>query len=345
MTKVAFFYANGTASPGPFGLVNWLQELSNDIGEQLGLITRKLGTVAGLNGRTATWQDLSPQNDPFPSLLDPNIFEAKKIAYPAAQFPMGISIDVGIYNTVQAINALPSGQPWAVGGYSQGAAVMSSILNLTKAGGSLAGRASTFLGGVMFGNPRRQIDYRGSVGGTWSGAWNVANSTTGGGGSFPATGNYARLTNCDPLKWIEFAEIDDVFTAVNPTANAIGSGWVQANASFINLGQSALQTYLSSNPGQTIVDAVNAAFALGGVSIQFVDAVGQTLTSPGNGHVAFPWRPPPGDPDNGLTSFQIAIKFLENAASAYATAPILLPTQPAAPSSAGWSPTLIPPAA
>ena len=54
---------------------------------------------------------------------------------------------------------------------------------------------------------------------------------------------------------------------------------------------------------------------------------------------------PEGDPDNGLTSYQIALKFLTAKANEYAVAPILLPSEPSSISGAGWSTALIPPAA
>ena len=65
----------------------------------------------------------------------------------------------------------------------------------------------------------------------------------------------------------------------------------------------------------------------------------------GNGHTAYPFMPPEGDPDNGLTSYQIALKFLTAKANEYAVAPILLPSEPSSISGAGWSTALIPPAA
>ena len=65
----------------------------------------------------------------------------------------------------------------------------------------------------------------------------------------------------------------------------------------------------------------------------------------GNGHTTYPFVPPFGDPDNGLTAYQIALKFLTAKANEYATAPILLPSTPTSTTSAGWSTTLVPPAA
>lgn len=336
MSKVAFFYCNGTASVGPFGLLNLVGELLQNIG----LSPRKMYTVAGLHGRTAVWQDLSPQNDPFCQLLDPNIFDARKIIYPQAAFPMDLSMDTGISTVINSINDLPAGTKFMLGGFSQGAAVMSSVYNEIRAG-SLTSRNSDFLGGVMFGNCRRQVDYRGSVGGTWSGALDVPGSTTGGHGVFPATGPYARLTNCEPSRWIEFVYYGDVAAAVGDTP--AGSTLTAIMDSVTGLGRSDIVGNIFT--AWTNGAAAKAALEANTVALDAVDATGLAFKAEGGGHVSYPWFPPPGNPDNGLTAYQIAIRFLETKALESAKAPVLLPSQPSTPSNAGWSTTLIPPAA
>ena len=331
--KVAFFYLHGTDP-----LIARVGQIVGDVFSQprLGLLT-----VPGINGITATWQDGSPRNDCFPNLLDPNIFEAKKIGYPALGFPMSVSLGIGITNLRNAIGALPSGQRWMVGGYSQGAAAASQILRDIATGGVLASRASTFLGGAVFGNPRRPGgNYRGEVGGTWSGAWDDPGSTTGGHGSFPTTGTYSRLTNaeCDPTKWIELTEEGDIFSSTGDTPRGIN--WTEGNAAFIDLLN--LPAILAAIDG--FAD-IQAAFDLGGALEDFTDFVGRAFQIGGNGHAAYPWRPPPGDPAGGMTSYQIAASWLTGKANAYAVAPDVLPAVPTATSTSGWTTTLIPPAA
>ena len=295
-------------------------------------------TVPGLNGITATWLDGAPRNDCFPNLLDPNIFDAKKVGYPALGIPMGVSLGIGVANLVKAINDLPKGQRFMIGGYSQGAAAASSVETMLRPGGSLSAKASLYLGGCVFGNPRRQGgNYRGEVGGTWSGSWDDPGSTTGGHGSFPTTGPYPRLTNCNPTKWVEFTEYGDIFSSTGDTAT--GLGWTNGNAAFIEfLNIPAVLAALISLP------AVKAAADYGGLVTEFTDFVGKVFGIGGNGHAAYPWRPPPGNPDSGLTSYQIADKWLTGKANAYAVAPILLPESPISASTAGWTTTLIPPA-
>ncbi len=338
--KVAFFYANGTASLGPFGLLDFVGKSVKQLAESLGAPRTVAPIVAGMHGMTASWEGVLPQNDPFCQLLDPTIFDARKIAYPAATIPIGASMAVGIANTMSAINALPAGTPWTVGGFSQGAAVMSSIYNEVRSG-SLTSRANSFLGGVCFGNPRRQLNYRGSVGGTWSGAIGTAGSTTGGHGAFPTTGEYARLTGCEPAKWIEFVHPGDIFSAVgDSTLEAAWTNFLQGGTA---LATPELLDFLFwdfwNAPAMFGMIGDNSAEAL------FTDAVGTQWMQGGGGHVAYPFVPPQGNPDGDLTAYQIAIKFLETRAQEWATAPIALPDTPISSADAGWSTTLIPPAA
>jgi hypothetical protein len=371
MPKVSFFYANGTAY-----LVNLIElgfSVNNAGIVRIGnkvvspVASKGYATVAGLNGRTATW-DGGPENDPFPFLLDPDVWDAVKISYPAAALGIGPSIDYGVDQTVKAIRALPPGTPFALGGYSQGAAVMSGVYNQIKVStGALYSRRNEFLGGVMFGNPRRQINHRGEIGGTWSGYWDDPNkgtanaATSGGHGSFPATGPYARLSGADPTKWIEFTAPDDIFSSVGDTAD--GQAWSTGN-DFI-LGKSRPQIagqFLTQalagilGMSNTTWTAVNKAFSLGGVENFFLDAVGQIFTMSGAGHVTYPILGPPTSTGTFTTNstvkdgktyltpvgdscYQIALRWLEGKATAWATAPVVLGTN-----STGWSTTLVPPA-
>lgn len=353
MSKVAFFYCCGTVSTtADFSDASGLEY------NQPGTGSEDFSVISGLNGLTALWNG-APTYDPFPMLLDPEIFEPrKKIAYKASSTgftgyflnpelrTMGQSIEDGITKVVAEITSLPAGQKFMLGGFSQGAAVMSGCYQLgLKPGttGVLESYRDRFLGYTGFGNPRRQVNYRGSVGGTWSGAFDIPGSSTGGHGSFPSTGPYARLTNCEPLKWIDFANEDDIITSVGDSAQ--GQGWVAGNNVFLGTATATdWLTYLASLP--VIAAAVTASMSFAnGVVPNVYDAVGNLIAISGMGHVTYPLVPPPGNPDNNLTSYQIAIKFLTAKANEYAVAPIVLPSLPSAPSSAGWSTTLVPPAA
>lgn len=343
MTKVVFLYTVGTSY------------LTAQMAKAADLAPTVPGSgdqalVAGLNGVTALWGG-GPPADPFASLLDPNIFDAKKLFYPAAGLGMGASIDAGIQNVINEINNLPAGQKFCLGGYSQGAAVMSGVYNELRSG-SLTSRNADMIGAVMFGNPRRQVNYRGdpAVGGTWSGGFNVPGSTTGGHGSFPATGPYARLSGCEQSRWIEFAAPGDIITAVSTTGGNIieqniGNDWVAGNNVF--LGSASLQQWATYLLGTgAIIASSLIAIGTATVAIPMTDAAGKVFNwLPGNGHTTYAWVPPVGNPQGALTAYQCALAFLTAKANEYATAPILLPSTPTSTTSAGWSTTLVPPAA
>lgn len=319
--KITFFYCTGTAyslsilnnalKVGLGGQIFWGDPSVNP--DKLAQVT---SYVAGLDGKTYPW-DGSVFNDPFPFMLDTAVWEAVRVPYADAGFTvlsngqllggMGASIDDGVSKVMAKIIALPPGAPFAIGGYSQGAAVMSSIYNEIRSG-SLMSRASSFLGGVMFGNPRRQVNHRGEVGGTWSGAWDVPGSTSGGHGSFPATGPWARLSGCDGTKWIEFAAPDDIITSTGDSST--GSFWTQGNDIMLSLlfsqffGQTALEAVLQTLvPGYTsqIISAIQAAFGVGGALNYLIDAAGTMGALSGAGHVIYPVLPPPDSNGNFST--------------------------------------------
>ena len=331
--KIAFFYCVGTS----YATAD-LAKASDLVFTQLGLADTAV--VAGLKNATRLWGGGPPQ-DPFPGFLDPEVFDAQKVFYPAATVGMGNSIDIGIANVVNLVNALPSGQMWMTGGYSQGAAVMAGVMLATKSGGALASRASTYLGGVNFGNPRRATNYRGEVGGTWSGAFDVPGSTTGGHGAFPTTGPYRRLvaSECDAQKWIDFTGPDDIFSSVGDSVQ--GLAWTAGTDIFLGTTD-PLEWLLYLASGAVIAVSAAATILFGAGSTSYTDAAGKTLTQGGRGHVLYPYIPPVGNPDGTLTSYQIALKWLESKAAAYSVAPVIIPSSS---STAGWSTTLVPPAA
>ena len=295
MPKPAFFYATGTAF----------------FTEIMGL---KISPIGGGSTLTASWQGRSYfwdgyiTNDPFWMLLDPQRWDSRKIEYPAATFPMGLSIDIGVDMVVEQINALPSGTPFALGGYSQGAAVMSKVYREIT-GGSLTGRASSFKGGVMFGNPMLQKDFT-APGVTWSGSWDDQGSTTGGSGCFPD-----RLSNCEYGKWREYVNVQEIITACGDSP--LGQGFRSAAGIF--LGKPG-----GLGSGNSLLNILNPFMYAGIIAGFNVGAYG---------HVGYPIFPPlsvvgetfpPGTP----TSFEMALTFLEELAVEVNASPILPITDP-----------------
>ena len=328
MSRVVFFYFNGTAPL--FLAVQQALNYASGADKPLGILT-----VPGIGFNTA-WVDGEIRNDPFTSLLDPNIFEAYHVFYPAIAIPFALSANAGIAKLTALINRLPDGQKYMVGGYSQGAVVAGTVYSRIKSGQLGTKAANNFLGGVCFGSPIRQQDFRGEVGGTWSGSWDIINSGTGGHGQFSPTGTFPRLTGCDPTKWIEFAEYDDIITSTGDSAS--GLNWTAASDVFNDI------TNIFNLPAQlgAVLADVGKATGVADKRMTHTDAAGKVFTIPGNGHTAYPWRPPPGDPDNGLTSYQIAVKWLTKKATESGAGPILMPSNPTGTSSTtvGWTTTL-----
>ena len=110
MSRPVFLYATGTAF------------FINVLGAPIGAIG---GAEQSITYQDKVYRCSRITDDPFWTMLDPQVWDSRKINYPAALWPMGPSIDTGVSMTVAAINNLPSGTPFCLGGYSQGAAVMS----------------------------------------------------------------------------------------------------------------------------------------------------------------------------------------------------------------------------
>jgi len=331
MTKPHFFYATGTA---------YMLALLDRGFKMLGASKTPV-VAAGIDGRTAIWDGLVP-NDPFPTMLDPDLWDVTKIGYPAAGFPMAWSVGVGVTKTINAIRALPPGTPFALGGMSQGAAVMSQVYReiLTGSrGGLLTNWAPGFLGGTVFGNPCREVN-RTWPGGLWSGAFNDGSPTSGASGShgsFPASW---RLSGTED-KWWEFVNIGDVFAAVGD--DSIGAKWTALNGDLLNTNVIELLELLAQaiKPGVQSAEAAFAAISSVTGSRNFTDAVGTVFSGSGGGHVAYAWEPPPFYAAGTSTSCQIALSYLKSLAQSVAVAPIIVPTT----TTAAWSTTLTPPAA
>lgn len=327
--KVAFFYTVGTSY-----LINIFPQGINRSPLFTAAPSVNRAVVAGLNGATAVW-DGGPPGDPFPTLLDPNIFDCYKIGYLAAAVPMNVSIDDGVSRVIAAINGLPAGQPFCLGGYSQGAAVMSVAARqglLPGTSGALSGRAGDFLGAVTFGNPMRATNHRGAIGGSWSGGWDIPGSTTGGHGSFPLDGPYPRMSWA-PDNWVDFAYPGEV---INSTGDSdLGQRWSYANGIFTNGNPLVFFANILNLP---VWLAVKEAFDFAGQSLTFVGGDGVSFNwLTGMGHTAYAFMPP-FDIGGTKTMYQLALEWLTGLANQFAVSPILVGAN------SGWSTTLIPPA-
>lgn len=376
--KVNFYYCNGTSYVlnSLFGL-----GFSVDVSGTFRLGDKVLnpntsvliGTIVGQNGKTYT-SDLAPRNDPFPSMLDPDVWNATKVTYPASMIGIANSVDVGVNNVIGLIQKTPPGQPFGLGGYSQGALVMSQCLKeIQNPGGRLYSRRGDFIGGVMFGNPSRKTNFRGPIGGTFSGSPEVPGSTTGAHGVMPQTGKYARLNtelNGIESKWVDFTAPGDVVSNVSGSDGdgSIGS-YFSATAQtvfstpFTLLPLGFMLTQLAASAvgiSAPMVAATQQMLSFAGEVKNFIDVTGVYGGVPGGGHVTYPiWPPSNNDgsytgllsssfidgttyyaPAPGMKScFQMALDWLDSKAREWATAPVVLSSD-----YTGWSPTLAPPA-
>lgn len=367
--KPIFYYATGTAF-----MPALVQQGINFVVEYFPIgASDDIFYVPGLDGKIAPFTG-GITNDPFPVLLKSDLWDTIKVPYPASAFPMDQSIKTGVDWIVNEITTkLPKGAPWGVGGQSQGAAVASYIYREIGIGGRLYDWRQGFLTGCCFGNPMRQVNYT-NPWSSYSGAFDVPGSTSGGHGSFPAS---YRLTNCNQNNWIEFTNPAEVITGVGDSP--AGVWWQAANGAFL------LQTIITPGaPGSFLFNALELLLGVG-VSVassllsaafnqffpsftQFnsipnffevlqravdpgfpgyfgpgpvTDAIGQTVQLPGGGHTAYAALPPYGY-SGTETAYQLAIKHLNSLALQFATSPSVLPPTS---STAGWSTSLIPPAA
>lgn len=286
--------------------------------------------IKGVNNDFYYWGSFP--NDVFPDLLSSTLWETKRVPFPASGIFIGPSIEVGVEWVIADILTTPVGTPFAMGGYSQGAAVMSRVYQETRSG-RLTDRRHDLRAMVTFGNPMREAGhtYPGSSG--YSGSDTVGD-TTGGHGTFPSAEmcallpyvkRFARLQDTDSFIW-DFTMPNEVISGVGDSADGI----------FLQL-----QTMIGLQPvpvlallglpkmgdlwslfGQGLENGlVRAQRLIRGVVqdttglIQVIDPkTGDVGYIPGGGHAMYPSFPPPNAdgsiPSSGDTCYQIAARYI-----------------------------------
>lgn len=287
--KPTFFYATGTA---------YILDL---FGKGVGQIGGGGNfAVHGLDDQVFYW-DGAPTNDPFWKMVDSSLWNAKKIEFADAALPMNVSIAEGVQRTIDMINDTPGA--FVLGGYSQGAAVMSRVYDEIRSG-SLRHRRADLLAGVTFGNPCREAGH------LWPGAepvggWDDPDNLLSH-GCFPLS---MRLKNTEDLWW-DFANENEVITSVIDSVT--GLDWVSLVGVFISGFQgNDIAAFIASQLSQLRLNVLGDVINL---LTQEIGGVGA------EGHVNYPLEPPPGDPENGLTSYQIALQYLRDVGQKYKTA-------------------------
>jgi hypothetical protein len=175
----------------------------------------------------------------LPALIDTTLCTLQQISYPASAVPMGTSVQQGVTALTAAIHNLQSGQQFILAGYSQGAAVISLVLNEILSG-SLTAYQSQFLGGVTFGNICRQPG-------------KVAPVQTDPGGQGAWSSN---LLTATPSKWWDFAMALDAATTV-PYLTTFGADLNSAFDLFMGrfTGGNLITFLLMNLDGSIVIDA------------------------------------------------------------------------------------------
>jgi hypothetical protein len=132
------------------------------------------------------------------ALIDTSVCTIQQVQWPDALFPLGASVEQGVVALTNAIMSTTG--PFILVAYSQGGAVVSSVLEQLQSG-TLTGQASRLLFGVTFGSITRQ-----------PGKVAPVQTDPGGGGAWGA----AQLTTT-PTNWWDFALPGDIATTLTNT--------------------------------------------------------------------------------------------------------------------------------
>lgn len=288
--------------------------------------------VKGLDGAVISWEGGIP-GDPFPKLLEPTLWNYERVQYPAQGLLAGLSVEAGVDYIISQVTQTPIGTPFAVGGYSQGAAVASRIYNECRQG-RLADRRADLRAVVTFGNVMREQGHTFPGSSGYSGACDVPGDTRNGHGVFPKWESndyfgmltspfiqrFARLQNTEDLVWD--------FTMPNEVASGMGSSTFEGMFLQNLAGDGLRLTPLNLIAG-LVGAALNGVLAKLGewtaaplgipqdenLLVQIVDALtGAVEYWSGGGHVMYAFYPPPNSdgsiPTSGDTCYQLAAKYL-----------------------------------
>lgn len=331
MTLPVFYYANGTTWAWNYLGIQVNSSFSggslfgNPIGAQAAMSPIN---IKGLDGETFYWDSLIP-NDPFPQLLSNDLWQFERVPYPAQLLFMGPSIEIGVDWVINRILATPVGTPFALGGYSQGAAVMSRVYNECRQG-RLADRRADLRAVVTFGNPMREANHTWPASSGYSGAGDVDGSTRDGHGTFPAAedipattaGQYvrrfARLLNTDDLVW-DFTMPAEVISGVGSS----DEGKLLQQWTLAGLYQNPITALATTAQAMALWQEIGTKAIVGAVQdavtgvIKVQDAVtGALIPQTGGGHIMYPFYAPPNSdgsiPSSGDTCYQLAAKYLNS---------------------------------
>lgn len=286
--------------------------------------------VKGLDGKTVVFDTGTAGYDPFAQLLSPELWQYKNVPYPASALFMGPSVELGVRWVIDEIKKSPIGTPFALGGYSQGAAVMSRVYNECRQG-ELRDRRADLRAVVTFGNPMREQGHSFPSSSGYSGSCDIPGDTTTGHGTFPRweqndffglltnpyIQRFSRLHNTEDLFW-DFTMPNEVISGVGDSGDGMFLQQFTAN------GLRPIPLFALFDIAKAMGELWNRfGVAPAGVPqnelrhIQVVDAIsGATGYLAGGGHAMYPFYPPPNAdgsiPTSGDTCYQLAAKYLND---------------------------------
>lgn len=290
--------------------------------------------VKGLDGETFYWNGYL-NNDPFPLLLDEELWEYKRVPYPATALWAGPSVEFGVEWIIEDILKKPVGTPFGCGGYSQGAAVMSRLYQECRVG-RLRDRRADFRACVTWGNPMREQGHTWPGSSGYSGACDIPGDNTSGAGIFPSYSDidwaspyisrFVRLQNTEDLFWdftmtnevvSGFGFSDDGKAVRTFTRDGLRLMPLGAFASFVAASEALSRGGKTPATAPQGTDPDSPNFGV----YKVIDPVnGNVSYWPGGGHIMYPFSPPPNAdgtiPSSGDTCYQIGAKYLRTVGAA-----------------------------
>ena len=285
--------------------------------------------IKALDGQYVFWEG-GIVNDPFPYLLDSDLWHWKRVPYPASAAFMGPSIEAGVNWVVNDILSQPAGTSFALGGYSQGAAVMSRVYNEFRQG-RLAARREGLRAVVTFGNPMREQGHT-YPGGQYSGACDIPGDTSAGHGMFPQISDvddvfswyvnrFARLQNTEEMVW-DFTMPNELISGVGDSPDGQVMQRFATNglrliplAALFDIERVMGELWTQYGKAPAGVPQGTDPDGIGYQQVKVVNPVtGEVGYQPGGGHIMYPFFPPPNAdgsiPESGLTCYQLAAQYL-----------------------------------
>lgn len=214
------------------------------------------------------------------------------VDYPAAVYPMGKSVDVGITNLVAAIKATTG--KFAFAGYSQGALVTSTVWRDHILTGELHDRVGDIVAAVNWGNPMRCPTI--PANGNFYAGWAPQK-----GGGISGTNDLTAAQT--PAWWYDFADDNDLYTD-SPVGTAAGSDEELIYNMIVTESFGGTLVGLIKLIESAVVQFLNPISEVIGIATAIYNSLRFLFAGPGAGHYTYDIGP--------------AIKYLQEIGQQYA---------------------------